>query len=71
MTDTVFGDSVPAVVQSAPSRFDAYDTADLWRKDVDHYIHPFTDFAVWDSEGALVMAESEGAYVYDSDGKRY
>lgn len=71
MTDTVFGDSVPAVVQSAPSRFDAYDTADLWRKDVDHYIHPFTDFAVWDSEGALVMADSEGAYVYDSDGKRY
>ena len=71
MTDTVFGDSVPAVVQSAPSRFDAYDTADLWRKDVDHYIHPFTDYAVWNSEGALVMAESEGAYVYDSDGQRY
>ena len=71
MTDTVFGESVPAVVQSAPSRFDAYDTADLWRKDVDHFIHPFTDFAAWKDEGALVMAESEGAYVYDSDGQRY
>ena len=71
MTDTVFGESVPAVVQDAPSRFDAYDTADLWRKDVDHFIHPFTDFAAWKTEGALVMAESEGAYVYDSDGQRY
>ena len=71
MTDTVFGDSVPAVVREAPSRFDAYDTADLWRKDVDHFVHPFTDFESWKDEGALVMAESEGAYVYDSDGRRY
>ena len=71
MTDTMFPGGVPAVVQSAPSRFDAYDTADLWRKDVDHYVHPFTDFAAWKDEGALVMAESEGAYVYDSDGQRY
>lgn len=71
MTETMFTDGVPAVVQEAPSRFDAYDTQDLWRKDVAHYIHPFTDFAVWRDEGALVMAESEGAYVYDSDGRRY
>ena len=40
MTDTVFGESVPAVVREAPSRFDVYDTADLWRKDVDHFVHP-------------------------------
>ena len=40
MTDTMFPESVPAVVQAAPSRFDAYDTAELWRKDVDHFIHP-------------------------------
>ncbi len=71
MSETMFPEAVPAVVQSAPSRFDAYDTADLWRKDVDHYIHPFTDYEVWREEGALVMAESEGAYVYDSDGRRY
>ena len=40
MTDAVFGESVPAVVQEVPSRFDAYDTADLWRKDVDHFTGP-------------------------------
>ncbi len=71
MTETMFGSDPVAVVQAAPSRFDAYDTATLWRKDLDHYIHPFTDFAHWSDEGALVMAESEGAYVYDSDGRRY
>ncbi len=71
MTETMFGSDPVAVVQAAPSRFDVYDTATLWRKDLDHYIHPFTDFAHWSDEGALVMAESEGAYVYDSDGRRY
>ena len=23
-----------------------FDTEDLWRKDKDHYIHPWTDFSV-------------------------
>jgi len=48
-----------------------YDTRELWRKDRDHYIHPWTDFSTFKEEGSLVMAESEGAYVYDSDGNRY
>ncbi|MCY4175785.1 MAG: aminotransferase [Acidimicrobiaceae bacterium] len=71
MTETMFGDDPPAVAQAAPSRFDAYDTEALWRKDLDHYVHPFTDFAHWSDDGALVIAESEGVYVYDSDGRRY
>ena len=53
-----------------PSNFN-YDTKDLWRKDRDHYIHPWTDFSTFKEEGSLVMAESEGAYIYDSDGGRY
>ena len=48
-----------------------YDTQDLWQKDVDHYIHPWTDFSVFHKEGSLVVAEADGAYVYDSDGGRY
>ncbi|MDH3377282.1 MAG: aminotransferase [Gammaproteobacteria bacterium] len=48
-----------------------YDTKDLWQKDRDHYIHPWTDFSVFKEQGSLVMAESEGVYVYDSDGNRY
>ncbi len=49
----------------------SYDTQDLWRKDRDHYIHPWTDFSCFKEEGSLVMAESEGAYVFDSKGNRY
>ena len=48
-----------------------YDTEDLWRKDRDHNIHPWTDFATFKDEGSLVVAESEGCYVFDSEGNRY
>jgi len=48
-----------------------YDTQDLWEKDRDHYIHPWTDFSVFHEEGSLVLAEADGPYVYDSDGGRY
>jgi adenosylmethionine-8-amino-7-oxononanoate aminotransferase len=48
-----------------------YDTRDLWQKDRDHYIHPWTDFSTFKQTGSDVIAEGEGAYVFDSDGKRY
>ena len=48
-----------------------YDTKDLWQKDRDHYIHPWTDFATFKETGSDVIAEGKGIYVYDSDGKRY
>ncbi len=48
-----------------------YDTEDLWRKDRDHSIHPWTDFAEFKEKGSLVIAESSGSHVFDSDGNRY
>ena len=51
--------------------FPSYDTEDLWRKDRDHFIHPWTDFSSFKEEGSLVIAESEGCYVFDSDGNKY
>ena len=48
-----------------------YDTQKLWEMDRDHYIHPWTDFSVFKDEGSLVVAESEGSYVFDPDGTRY
>lgn len=48
-----------------------FETEDLWRKDRDHNIHPWTDFSTFKEEGSLIMAESDGAYVVDSDGHRY
>jgi len=48
-----------------------YNTRELWRMDRDHYIHPWTDFSEFKEKGSLVIAESEGAYVFDSDGNKY
>ncbi|MGI9304148.1 MAG: aminotransferase [Gammaproteobacteria bacterium] len=48
-----------------------YDTETLWRQDRDHYIHPWTDFSVFKEEGSIVFTESEGCYIYDSEGGRY
>ena len=49
----------------------AYDHEDLWRKDRDHVIHPWTDFSTFKEQGSEVMVEGEGVYVYDSHGARY
>ena len=48
-----------------------YDGHDLWRKDHDHHIHPFSHFPTFKKEGALVIAEGDGAYVFDTDGRRF
>ena len=47
------------------------DAKELWRQDKDHFIHPFTHFPSFEKDGALVISEGRGAYVFDADGKRY
>jgi adenosylmethionine-8-amino-7-oxononanoate aminotransferase len=47
------------------------DAKALWRQDKDHFIHPFTHFPSFNKDGALVISEGRGAYVFDADGKRY
>ena len=54
-----------------PTNFEQYDTEAIRQKDLAHNLHPFTDFATIKQEGSLVIAESEGAYIYDSDGNRF
>ncbi len=53
------------------ANFNQYDNEDLRRKDRDHNIHPWTDFATFKEEGSEVMAEAEGVYVYNAKGERY
>lgn len=60
-----------ATAAAADKDFSKYDSKDLHGKDRDHYIHPWTDFSVFKEEGSLVLAESEGAYVYDADGRKF
>ena len=48
-----------------------YDANELWQKDHDHVIHPWTDFSQWDDKGSEIMAEADGIHVYDSHGNRF
>ncbi len=48
-----------------------FDAALVRQQDLDHHFHPFTDFSTFKSSGSLILAEAEGAYLTDSDGKRY
>ena len=57
--------------QPGIASFDQVDPQDIWRKDRDHFLHPWTHFDSFKKDGSLVMARGEGAYVYDISGKRY
>lgn len=46
-------------------------TESLWRKDRDHFLHPWTHFDSFKEEGSLVIRDARGAYVTDASGKRY
>jgi len=47
-----------------------YDTEALWAKDRDHIIHPWIDLGTAKTRQPLIIAESAGAHIYDSDGRR-
>ncbi|MBM3583820.1 MAG: aminotransferase [Alphaproteobacteria bacterium] len=49
----------------------AYDTKEIWQKDKDHFIHPWTNFATFNDQGSEVIAAGDGAYIYDSNGTKY
>ena len=49
----------------------AIDIQDIWQKDKDHVIHPWTDFSTFQDEGSLIMSKGENAYVYDAHGNKY
>jgi len=51
--------------------FEQYNTQEIWQKDIDHVIHPWAAYPNFESEGALVIAESQGVHIFDSDGKKY
>jgi len=44
---------------------------DAWRKDRDHFVHPYTDFSTFDKEGSQVITSGQGVHVTDSEGRRY
>ena len=46
-------------------------TRELWEKDKAHFLHPWQHFDSFKRDGSLVIARGEGAYIYDSEGKKY
>jgi putrescine aminotransferase len=52
-------------------RFDNRTTESWQQADIDHYLHPFTDYKGLAVEKARVMVRGQGCHVWDSDGNRY
>jgi adenosylmethionine-8-amino-7-oxononanoate transaminase len=46
-------------------------TRELVARDLAVLWHPFTQHAVWPADDPLVIDRADGAYLYDSDGRRY
>lgn len=53
------------------TRQDENPARELWQKDKDHFLHPWTHFDTFKREGSLVIREAEGAYLTDAAGRRY
>ena len=47
-----------------------YDIADLREKDREHIIHPWIDLGTAKTREPMIIAESEGAYIHDAEGRR-
>ena len=48
-----------------------HNTEEIWKKDKDHHLHPWTDFSTFKEKGSLILADAEGAYVSDAEGNKY
>lgn len=48
-----------------------HDAQELWRKDKDHFIHPFTDFSLFHDKGCDLITDSGGIHVEDIRGNRF
>ncbi len=47
------------------------DTQTIIDMDRRHYVHPYHLFDSINEDGALPIEKAEGAYIWDSNGKRY
>ena len=48
-----------------------FDAKQLWQADLDHCIHPWTEFPEWTRSGSTIVVRGEGAYVWDAEGNRF
>ncbi|MBY8976794.1 aspartate aminotransferase family protein [Rhodobacteraceae bacterium NNCM2] len=43
----------------------------LHETDIAHQVHPYTNARVHEAQGPVIITKGDGAYVYDSEGKKY
>ena len=48
-----------------------YDTKKLWQRDNDHFLHPYTNFERFATDGSTIYTGGKSHFVYDSDGREY
>ena len=48
-----------------------HDAEGLRRTDLEHCVHPWTDFSDWVRSGSTTMVRGDGAYVWDAHGNRF
>ena len=49
----------------------SHDAEELHRTDLEHCVHPWTDFTEWIRSGSTTMVRGDGAYVWDAHGNRF
>lgn len=62
---------VRVTTSSVPTGHPAGRTADLLERDRRSVWHPFTQHSVWSDDDPLVIDAADGAYLVDTDGRRY
>ena len=53
------------------SNLENVDMQQVWQQDIDHHIHPWTDFSTFKENGSMVLAGSDNVHVVDGEGRRY
>ncbi|MEM8944664.1 MAG: aminotransferase [Planctomycetota bacterium] len=48
-----------------------YNTQQLWQRDNDHFLHPYTNFAKFAAEGSTIYTRGKDHFIYDSEGREY
>lgn len=48
-----------------------FEKQEIWEKDRDHFMHPWTDFSTFKESGSMVFCQADGVSLQDADGKRY
>jgi 4-aminobutyrate--pyruvate transaminase len=43
----------------------------LRQRDINHVVHPYTNFKAVEASGPLIIERGEGVYIYDDQGRRY